>query len=122
MTRGRHISRHDGEYSGQYEILGSMVEIEIGYTYDPGYPETGPSYACGGEPGVPASAELNTIRVRLLKEEKVYTRTESGLITATRVKYVPDGEWHTPDDVLDTIIRYSDEVEEDVISDAEDVE
>lgn len=43
----------------------SLVEIEVAYptvdidfTYSPGRPETGPTYACGGTPAEPADVEM----------------------------------------------------------------
>lgn len=43
------------------------VEIEFGYT--PGYPETGPSYASGGEPAAPDEIEVHSVKV--IKDEGV---------------------------------------------------
>lgn len=37
------------------------VEIEFGYT--PGYPETGPTYASGGEPAGPDEIEARSVKV-----------------------------------------------------------
>lgn len=33
------------------------VEVDLTGTYHPGFPETGPTYDCGGEPAEPASME-----------------------------------------------------------------
>ena len=33
------------------------IEVSLSGIYQPGYPETGPSFACAGEPGEPPSIE-----------------------------------------------------------------
>lgn len=37
------------------------VEVRLSGTYVPGYPETGPTYACGGTPAEPAGLEDVTV-------------------------------------------------------------
>jgi len=48
----------DDEYAEEQEF-----ELSVTYTYDKGYAQTGPSYACGGEPGEPPSVEIHAIEV-----------------------------------------------------------
>ncbi|CAM6053276.1 unnamed protein product [Sphagnum tenellum] len=48
----------DDGYTEEQEL-----ELSVTYTYDKGYAQTGPSYACGGEPGEPPSVEIHTIEV-----------------------------------------------------------
>lgn len=45
------------------EIFEIECEIEIAFTYVPGTPETGPSYASGGEPAVGPEIEVVSVRV-----------------------------------------------------------
>ena len=44
-------------------------EVEITFGYSPGYPETGPTYASGGEPAAPD--EIEAISVRVIKDEGI---------------------------------------------------
>ena len=37
------------------------IELLIYYTYTPGQPERGPTYACGGTPAEPAEVELDHV-------------------------------------------------------------
>jgi hypothetical protein len=50
------------------------IELVVTYSMTPGYPETGPSYACGGTPAEPAeieiiSAQQNGLNFHLTEEE-----------------------------------------------------
>lgn len=38
-------------------------EVEIKFSYVPGYPETGPSYSSGGEPASPDEIEVQSVKV-----------------------------------------------------------
>jgi len=44
-------------------------EVEIEFGYIPGCPETGPSYASGGEPATPDEIEVHSVKV--IKDEGV---------------------------------------------------
>jgi hypothetical protein len=44
-------------------------EVEIEFAYTPGCPETGPSYASGGEPASPDEIEVHSVRV--IKDEGI---------------------------------------------------
>lgn len=39
------------------------LEVEIEFGYAPGYPETGPTYASGGEPAAPDEIEAHSVKV-----------------------------------------------------------
>lgn len=51
------------DHTGSEVLTYEGVEMEIDYTYEPGQPETGPSYASGGEPGYPASVSIQEVYV-----------------------------------------------------------
>jgi hypothetical protein len=51
-------SRH-GKFTTTLD--GSDADVEVEYTYTPGSPATGPTYACGGVPGDDAEAEITRI-------------------------------------------------------------
>lgn len=38
------------------------LELVVTYSVTPGQPETGPSYACGGEPAEPAGVEIVSVK------------------------------------------------------------
>lgn len=37
------------------------IAFEVRYDFERGYAETGPSYSCGGEPGMPDTVDINEI-------------------------------------------------------------
>ena len=39
-----------------------QVDLDVEFTWSPGYPETGPSYASGGEPAEPDSFDVVSVK------------------------------------------------------------
>lgn len=49
--------------SGEVNGMDYDYEIDVEYTVTPGYPERGPSYACGGTPADPPEIEILSSKV-----------------------------------------------------------
>jgi hypothetical protein len=58
-------SRHVVKTALTLEIAGSEIvrEVQVRFTYLPGAPEQGPSYASGGQPADPDEVEIDAILV-----------------------------------------------------------
>ena len=50
-------------HTTEVEYFNSTHEVEIDFEYTPGYPETGPTHSCGGEPRVSAKAVIFAVRL-----------------------------------------------------------
>ncbi len=46
-----------GDNKNNYKDDYALVDVEVGFNISKGYPATGPSYSCGGEPGCPDEIE-----------------------------------------------------------------
>ena len=53
------------------DVDGIEVELEVTYTYSPGAPEQGPSYASGGQPAEAAEIEITGMSVSGIEAKKI---------------------------------------------------
>tara|TARA_Y100000310_G_scaffold150480_1_gene149916 strand:+ start:2269 stop:2619 length:351 start_codon:yes stop_codon:yes gene_type:complete len=102
------------EETGYLEAVTASVEIKIDFTFTAGRPETGPSYASGGEPAEPATVEIMEIYV---EDGKGWKKTSSDRledkILEERLEMFIDGLHDNlvesaRDDLLDEAEDYSD--------------
>lgn len=69
------------------------TSIRVRYTFTPGYPETGPSYASGGDPAQGPEIEIEAATL-LDGTPVVLTEDEAGRIMAEIAeKHDPSSEW-----------------------------
>lgn len=75
-----------------FQIGEASVLLKVAFSFIPGYPETGPSYASGGEPACPAEVDILSLEWSL---DNPITKTV---------------QWHTIDGALFDLIASDDEL------------
>ena len=107
-------------YSERYDLFGQDVRLTVNYNYVPGYPATGPTYSCGGEPGCGPEVEILTISVQKLKveffEPHVFGRDP---VLLKSPKYTPEGPVIPIDDALFELIAGSEDLIDAIVEDVE---
>lgn len=104
-----------GTFTKIYEFHSSYIELTISYIYDPGYPASGPSYSCGGEPGEPASCEIRSVKGQFQTRRVSWPRGGKDGENRRVDTYTPMDEPFLADGALLQIICSSEEIQEDLL-------
>ena len=67
------------EFVQEFSIPLDEILVRVEWNVSPGYPATGPSYSCGGEPGAPAEVEDVSVTITPTEVKRIIAMIEDDL-------------------------------------------
>ena len=108
-------------YMERHELFGTDVMLTVEYNYIPGYPATGPTYSCGGEPACGPEVDILRITVQKLKVEHFQPYAFGrDPIRLTKPKYTLEGAPIAIDGELFDLIAGSEDLIDAIVQNEED--
>ena len=115
------MCRNSSTYTERHDLFGTDVMLTVEYNYVPGYPATGPTYSCGGEPGCGPEVDILRITVQKLKVEHFQPYAFGhDPIRLARPKYTPEGPHIEIDGELFDLIASSEDLIDAIVQNEED--